>query len=174
MKEFSLRYLALGLSLLCAATAFATDDDEAPDAGRWRESDIQFPTAPVPDNLLPIYVSAATTNRYLVDRATLTVGEDGVVRYVLVVLAVEGGRSVTFEGMRCETRERRLYASGRQDGSWSKVRRDEWLRIQDATANRHYAALFLDYFCPGGVIVRNADEARRALAGGGHPDAKLW
>ncbi len=164
----------MGLCLFCSLSVHAADDEESAAAGKWREIEVQFPAAPAPENLLPIYVSASTTNRYLVDRSTLTVGEDGVVRYVLVVMAAEGGRNVSFEGMRCETRERRLYASGRQDGSWSKVRRDEWLRIQDATANRHYAALFLEYFCPGGVIVRNADEARRGLASGGPPDAKLW
>ena len=95
---------------------------------------------------------------------------DGVVRYVMVVLSPQGGRNVTYEGMRCESRERRGYASGRLDGSWSKARKNEWVRIQDAAANRQHAALFLEYFCPFGIIVRDADVARKALVQGIHPD----
>ena len=79
---------------------------------------------------------------------------------------------MTFEGMRCQTRERRIYASGRPDGSWSKARKNEWVRIQEQYANRHYATLFLDYFCPIGSIVQDAAEARNALKQGGHPDNK--
>jgi hypothetical protein len=94
------------------------------------------------------------------------------VRYVLLVLTPQGARNVTYEGMRCETRERRIYASGRQDGSWSKARNNEWVRIQDVYANRQHAALFLEYFCPIGNIVQDAAEARNALIHGVHPDNK--
>ncbi|MCL2345947.1 MAG: CNP1-like family protein, partial [Desulfobulbus sp.] len=74
-----------------------------------------------------------------------------------------GARNVTYEGMRCQTREWRVYASGRADGSWSKARRAEWLPIRDEAVNRYHAALFLDYFCVGGNIVDDADTARKAL-----------
>lgn len=118
------------------------------------------------------YASAATDNRFFVDASTLSVSADGVVRYVLVVVSPQGVRNVTFEGMRCETRERRIYASGRSDGSWSKARKNEWSRIEDAAANRHHAALFLEYFCPFGIVVKDAAEARNALLQGGHPDIR--
>ena len=74
--------------------------------------------------------------------------------------------------MRCETRERRIYASGRLDGTWSKARKNEWVRILDAWANRQHAALYLEYFCPIGTIVKDAAEARDALIKGVHPDNK--
>ena len=76
--------------------------------------------------------------------------------------------------MRCEAREYRIYASGRLDGSWSKARKNEWVRIQEAYANRQHAALFLDYFCPVGVIVHDAAEARSSLVRGGHHDIQRW
>lgn len=140
----------------------------------WQENEVRLPSAPRSEALLPFYVSASTENRFFVDASSLTVGDDGVLRFVLVVLGAEGARNVTFEGMRCEAKERRLYASGRTDGSWSKSRNNDWMRIRDAVANRHYATLYLDYFCPGGVIVRNAQEAVDALRRGGHPAAKNW
>ncbi|AXS79062.1 CNP1-like family protein [Dechloromonas sp. HYN0024] len=159
------------LSLLASASVMA-DFEEDYESKQWQEMEVQLPAAPRQESLLPFYVSAATENRFFVDGATISVGKDGVVRYVLVILAPEGGRNVTFEGMRCESRERRIYAAGRVDGSWSKARKNEWVRIQDAYANRHHAALFLDYFCPIGNIVQNAAEARNALKQGGHPDNK--
>jgi hypothetical protein len=129
----------------------------------WQESDVPLPAAPLANNMLPFYVSAATSNRFFVDPASLSVGSDGIVRYTLLVLTPEGGRNVGFEGMRCETKEWRIYASGRLDGSWSKSRSNQWSRIQDAASNRHHAALFLDYFCPEGVIARDVDEILSAL-----------
>jgi len=150
----------------------AAEDEE--ETKPWQEIKVQLPAAPRPDVLLPFYVSASTENRFFVDSSSLNVGEDGVVRFVLVVVGSEGARNVTFEGMRCEAKERRMYASGRVDGSWSRSRNNDWVRIRDAVANRHYATLYLDYFCPGGVIVRNAQEAVEALRRGGHPAAKNW
>ena len=169
------RSLALSLLTLVLTPSFAVADfEEDYESKQWQEVEVALPAAPKEASLQPFYVSAATSNRFFIDISTLSVGSDGVVRYVLLVLSPEGGRNVTFEGMRCESRERRIYASGRQDGSWSKARKNEWVRIQDAYANRHHAALFLDYFCPFGNIVRDAAEAKKALMLGGHPDNKRW
>ena len=158
-------------SLLVSAAVFA-DFEEDYENKQWQEIEVQLPAAPKQETLLPFYVSAATENRFFIDGATLSVGGDGVVRYVLLVLTPQGARNVTYEGMRCETRERRIYASGRLDGTWSKARKNEWVRILDAWANRQNAALYLEYFCPIGTIVKDAAEARDALIKGVHPDNK--
>lgn len=160
-----LRLLALSLMLLGHGASRA-DFEEDYEKKNWKEIEVQLPEAPSEGNLIPFYVSATTPNRFFIDGATLRVDSDGVVRYVMVVLSPSGARSVTFEGMRCEAKERRIYASGHSDGSWAKSRRNEWVRIQDATANRQHAALFIEYFCPGGVIVNSADQARAALRTG--------
>lgn len=156
--------------VLCFPAWAEDEGDEGPK--QWQEVDVEFPPVPVSGNLLPLYVSAATANKFYIDGVTLSVGVDGVIRYVMVVETPGGGRNVTFEGMRCEARARRIYASGRVDGSWSKARKSEWERIQDAYANRQHAALFLEYFCPFGNPVRSAAEARDALVRGGHPDIR--
>jgi hypothetical protein len=72
--------------------------------------------------------------------------------------------------MRCDTKERRVYAAGRLDGSWSQSRRDDWMPIRDAYANRQHAALYSDYFCPVSGAVKTASEAREALLRGGRND----
>lgn len=160
---------ALLAGLVMHADAAPPDEDEDGLAKTWQEIALEMPPPPQAGNLLPFYVSASTENRFFVDGSTLTVGADGVVRFVLVVQAAGGARNVSYEGMRCETRERRVYASGRPDGAWSRSRNEAWQRIRDVPSNRYHATLYFDYFCPGGNIVRDADEARDALRRGGHP-----
>lgn len=164
----------LCLFVVLASSPVLADDDDGEAVKLWQEVEFQFPASPRPENLQGFYVGAATENRFFIDVSSLSVGGDGVVRYTLVILSPEGARNVTFEGMRCETKERRVYASGRLDGSWSKSRVSQWSRIQEVYGNRHHAALFLEYFCPDGVIVNNAEQAREALRKGGHPSAKRW
>ncbi len=157
----------LGAFAICGH-AFADLEGDY-ESKQWQENEVQLPAAPKDETLQAFYVSAASDNQFLIDLATLIVGQDGVIRYVLLVLTPEGGRNVTFEGIRCETRAHRIYASGRRDGSWSRSRNNTWSRIQEAYANRQHAALFVDYFCPGGTIVQDAAEAKDALRRGGHP-----
>lgn len=129
----------------------------------WQEIAVQIPAAPKEENLLPFYVSAVTDHKFLVDLASISVGSDGVVRYTLVVLTSGGARNISFEGMRCETRESRVYAFGRANGTWSKSRSNEWAKVRQLDVNRHHAALFLDHFCPGGVIIHRREDALRSL-----------
>lgn len=163
--------LGLLLGFVLSAPAHADFDDDYENK-QWRELEVQLPPAPDEKTLIPLYVSAATDNRFFIDGASLSVGSDGVIRYVLLILSPQGGRNVTFEGMRCSSRERRIYASGRSDGSWSKSRNNEWVRIQEVYANRHHANLYLEYFCPIGNMVHSAEEAREALRRGGHQDVR--
>lgn len=162
--------LACVALVACVGVAFASDEEPLV----WREADVVFPVLPAPESMKPFFVSAAASNRFLLDPASLSVGGDGVVRYVLLVETPGGARNMTYEGMRCATREKRIYASARRDGSWSPSRNEAWEKIRDIAPNRQHAALFLDYFCPGGVIVRDPDEARDALSKGGHPSNKMW
>ncbi len=162
-----LRWVCGALLCLLLAPAWAEDDED--ELKPWQEQDAGLPAFPRGEDLLPFVVSAATSNRFFVDSRSLKVDGDGVVRYVLVIESASGVRNITFEGMRCETRERRLYASGRADGSWSLSRNRRWEPIRDAVANRHYAALFGEYFCPFGALVRNSSEALTALRRGVHP-----
>ena len=167
IRTFAVLCLAAGMG---AAGAASTDDDE--DAKPWQENVVQFPASVPHANWVPFYVSAATDNEFFVDVSTLSVDTDDVVRYVLKVVSSEGAASISYEGMRCDTRERKIYASGRRDGSWSKSRNSAWVSIRDAAANRHYAALFLDYFCPSGIIVRSSAEAVKALQNQGRVNVR--
>ncbi|HEY8607263.1 MAG TPA: CNP1-like family protein [Noviherbaspirillum sp.] len=128
------------------------DDEEKP----WQEIAVQLPQAPQQQNLAPLFVSAVATQKFEVDTSSITVGEDGVIRYVLVATSEGGARNVSFEGIRCATYERKLYAFGQPDGSWSRSRRDKWELITGNAVNRQHAALAKEYFCDLKTIAGNA------------------
>ena len=143
-------------------------EDEEP----WQEQkEVEPPAFPKQENLREYYVGPATTNNYFIDASTLSVGGDGIVRYVLVVLTSGGATNVSFEGINCKDLTWKHYATGRSDGTWVKSRaaRAEWRPIENKPVNRHHASLSRDLFCPAGNAIDTADEGRNALRLGKHP-----
>jgi hypothetical protein len=164
----------LGLVIACSsANVLSSGFDREYEEKQWEEIEAQLPPFPKPESLDSFFVSAITDNKFMVDRDSISIGADGVVRYTLVVLSSSGAKTVSYDGLRCSSAERRLYAFGRSDKTWSKARSNQWVRIQGSTLNGHHATLFSEYFCPDGNIVRDADEARMALRSGGHPSKVL-
>lgn len=129
----------------------------------WVEVAAQLPPYPKAENLIPFNVSSATNNRFFVDAASISVGGDKVVRYTVVVEAARGAKNVSFEGLRCESGERRLYAYGHPDGSWSKARNAGWEPIKFRSLLSYQKALFEDHFCPNGIRVKDGKEAVQNL-----------
>ena len=138
----------------------------------WEEQKAQMPPYPKSENLVRITVSAVTSFEFFVDTASVSVGKDGAVRYTLVARSPSGAMNVSFEGIRCDTRERKLYAFGSTGNSWIQARNADWVRIREVTANRQHAALADDYFCPGRIPVRTTEEALDAVKRGGHPASR--
>jgi hypothetical protein len=108
-----------------------------------------------------------------VDAASISVGEDGVVRYVLVARSAQGAESVSFEGIRCSTSEYRIYATGLADGRWAPTRASSWRPIAPRSVARWHNALSREFFCPSGRPIRNAAEGVLALRRGDHPSRAL-
>lgn len=140
-----------------------------PEETVWVEEESVFPAFPQTDNLREFYVSELTSHKFFVDASTLSVGKDGVVRYALVVRTGGGATNVSFEGIRCTTAEFKVYATGRQDGTWAKSRKSEWRLIENKLANRQHVSLFSDLFCPLGAPIKSPAEGREALRLGRHP-----
>src|SRR4029078_8987809 len=139
--------LVLFLTAHCAWAALATtwemdfDDEKKP----WKELEAQLPAYPKGD--LVLMDMGASPHKFYVDPASVSLGVDGVMRYTAVIKTAGGATNVTFEGMRCETRELKIYATGHRDGSWSRARLSQWERMLRHTKPYQYA-LFRDYFCP--------------------------
>jgi hypothetical protein len=125
----------------------------------WVEVAAQLPPTPKAENLIGFNVSSATRNQHFVDKDSISVGADNVVRYTVVIEAAGGARNVSFEGLRCESGERRLYAYGHPDGTWSRARNAGWENIKFRSLLSYQKALFEDHFCPNGIRVRDGKEA---------------
>ena len=148
---------AVFLSASTASHAQSRIFEDPDDADKvWSEIVILLPAAPATENLLQFYVSPTATQTFTVDAKSISVGADGVVRYTLLATSIGGAQSISYEGVRCDVRQRKLYAFGRPDGSWSRARRDQWEPIDGTSANRQQAVLAADYFCLGGTVAGKA------------------
>lgn len=124
---------------------FSEDFDDAEKT--WTELSLQLPAAPKTENLLPISIGPTATHKFAVDASSISIGADGVVRYTLVSTSPYGAQNITYEGIRCETAEQKLYAIGHSNGKWSRSRNDSWKRIDSTGLNPSQSALFTDYYC---------------------------
>jgi CNP1-like family len=139
-----------GLLALPAASQWKDwDYDLDQEKKSWSELQAQIPPYPKAENLLKFDAGANTANSYFVDAASVSVGDDGVVRYTLMVKTGGGATNVSFEGIRCESRELKVYAFGRAGGEWSRARDPAWRRIESREINNHHLTLHREHFCPG-------------------------
>ncbi len=148
---------------LAAHAAWIDFEGEFEQDKPWAEVSAQLPPYPKPENLVEFNVSSATRNRHFVDAESISVGADNVVRYTVVIEATGGAKNVSFEGLRCESGERRLYAYGHPDGTWSKARNAGWEGIKFRSLLSYHKALFEDHFCRDGIRVKDGKEAAQSL-----------
>lgn len=121
------------------------DEDKKP----WKEIEAKIPAYPKPESLFPFEAGGASPHRFFIDARSLSIGEDGVVRYTLVIKTAGGATNVSYEGIRCEERQQKYYALGRPDGSWARARNPQWRRIELQEINRHHNVLYQDFLCAG-------------------------
>lgn len=128
----------------------------------WTELGPDLPAPPDDKQLIEFYVSPVTSFHFALDRASISIGADGVVHYTLVATSSSGARNVRFEGLRCATNEFKVYAIARPDGTWERMRTAAWKRVTEAVANREEAALAKDTICDNGLPF-SADDIVRHL-----------
>ena len=160
--------LALCVFTLCfACSAAAQSNLPVPKAedDEWKELGTTPPAYPVAAALTR-FPTNWTTHEVLLDTATLNIAADSIVRYTLVIKSASGAANVTYEGLRCETGQRRIYAFGRRDGSWSVARNADWRAIEDTRINRHYFEFWRDLFCDGKATESRANILRHLPLGG--------
>jgi len=163
-----------GTSAVIAVTAIALvacqtpqwrPEDADSDAGRkaWNEIEARIPPYPRNENLVPFEAGGASPHRFYIDAPSLSIGEDGVVRYTLVVKTARGATHVTFEGIRCDGRRQKVYAVGGANGTWTPARNPQWRRIEHQDVNRHHGVLYQDFLCSGKAPVRSEREVLQRL-----------
>lgn len=132
----------------------------------WAEMQAQIPAYPRDDNLIPLDVGSVAPHRFFIDGNSVSTGSDGVVRYTLVIKTAGGATNVSFEGIRCESREQKYYAIGRSDKSWVRARNPRWRYIEFKEVNAHHFTLYGEFMCRGKFMVESAGQVVEALRRG--------
>jgi hypothetical protein len=175
MKSHLNRFLLLSSIAAMASAAYAQKkgvDYEYDNEKPWVEIQAQLPPYPQTENLLKFDAGPASDNSHYVDAPSISVGEDAVVRYTLVIKSPSGATNISYEGIRCQTAEKRIYAYGRNNNTWAPARISKWTDLESIAQNYPQRALYRYFFCPLGVdMIADADEAVRALKAGVHPRA---
>jgi hypothetical protein len=134
--------LAVLLAMGCTAAAaqlVPTDPD-------WKEAEAPRPGPVKTDGLIPIEVGR-TELRWGVDPASISIGGDGIVRYVVVASSASGALNAFQEGLRCTSSEVKVYARYSASG-WTQDPKAEW-RPLHGTSWRHSAEIAKAGACDG-------------------------
>lgn len=160
--------LAMIYGLLLFSCAGKPFKDEFESDKPWVEQLTQLPAYPDAKNLMAFDAGSATSNQYLVDTTSIKIGEDGVIRFSLVIKSSAGALNISYEGIRCATSERKVYALGRNDKTWAQPRVSEWQKLDFVRQFYAQRELAKNIFCPHRQIVSTPEEAIQALRTGMH------
>lgn len=112
----------------------------------FKEIEVGLPSYPEDSGLLEFQPRRNSANRFYIDRNSISIGADRVVRYGAVVKSPSGALSTSYEGMRCKTSEYKVYAFGIKSGEWTKARNAQWRKIARLSGDFRFS-LYKDYFC---------------------------
>jgi hypothetical protein len=120
----------------------------APADPDWKELEAPRPPPPQTANLIPVEIPG-TTLRYGIDPASVALGADGVVRYVVIASSNTGAVNALYEGIRCSTGEVRTYARHNPDSGWSPVSDLGWKPLHESRPSRHSLTIARNGACLG-------------------------
>lgn len=161
----SLPIAAAMTSLLCLSfgtQAQGRNDEEEV----WQENAAAPPTVFSTERLHAFEVSKGSALSYGIDPATLSVGSDKVVRYVLVARSQSGALNVLYQGIRCQTGEVKTYGRWDNRASWNTNPGDTWQALSFSGATRPAMLLARGGVCDGRTITGQPREILRTLSTG--------
>lgn len=101
--------------------------------------------------------------RYAVVPDTLQVGEDGLLRYVLVATSAGGGQNILFEALDCARSEHKTLARwSSYQRQWLVVKSPRWVNVDDARSAAS-AVLTQGVFCLDRNVLGPRDALLREL-----------
>jgi hypothetical protein len=148
---------------LLACAVFAAHAQLAPTNPDWTEAEAPPPAALKLDGLIPIDQPGSSL-RFGVAPASVTVGKDGIVRYVVVAKSTSGTVNAIYEGIRCSAGEFRVYARF-NSGSWSLNKDPLWRSLHDPQPSAHTLTIARTGACIGDGTNRSAEQIVRDLRG---------
>lgn len=176
MSKNVLRATILVLALAVLRTAVAAEDplvgdvyeqDGSPSgyfgAKEWEEQGIALPDYPDTGSRDMIEVSLSVHRfpfQLFIDPASVSIGEDRVVRYTAILKSRSGATNVFYEGLRCSTGQYRRYAYGSQN-EFRLSGNSRWKYIGNDGSDRYMKALSTDFICPPPSVGNDAALLKR-------------
>lgn len=90
-------------------------------------------------------------------------GHENAIRYTLKATSKQGAINISYEGIRCDKRQKIIYAIAREDGSWTRVRTPTWSAIQKVGNHLQHATLANDFFCNGNALSGTVESIRNRI-----------
>ena len=145
---------ALVCACLAGATSIALAQNWKDDGPAWQEAAPTTLPSFNPDRLVRFQLSAASELVYGIDPDTLTIGPDGVIRYVMVARSPSGALNALYDGLRCQTGEVKTYARWVPDdagrgGQWNTAGNAEWRSLFNQHGSRPALVLARSGLCDG-------------------------
>lgn len=84
-----------------------------------------------------------------------------MVRFAVRVQSPDGAETLTYDGLRCETREHKRYAIGAENKTWAPSRSSQWRRLESGQAVLRALEEF--YLCVDRSPVASVNEAIRRM-----------
>lgn len=134
-------------ALLAATAASAVLAQTAPSDPDWREAEAPPPPALQTGKLIPLDMPGSSL-RFGVDPDSVSIGSDGLVRYVVVASSASGAVNAIYEGIRCDNAHYRVYARHTPAGGWLRADTD-WRPMHDGAASRHTLVIARNGACLG-------------------------
>lgn len=113
----------------------------------WQELQAMLPAYPREENLLPVRMPVSYTLKIFLDEKSVSLAEDDIARFTLVVESSSGYRNIFYEGIRCETREYKTYAYGAPEGEFHLLKEPKWQKIPYYDINAYRYQLARNYVC---------------------------
>jgi hypothetical protein len=153
------------LAACLACSAALAQSGNGLDNLEWKE----LPTPPAPsfsiDRMVLLEMPPHVTLKVGIDPDTVLAGEDGVVRYAVVMVNATGSMNALYEGIRCASREVKTYARAGSSGNWNLVVEPQWKGLNDNMPSKHAMAFARQAACDAQIANSRAEILQRLKSG---------
>lgn len=151
---------AAAVLAICTGAAWGQLAPLDPD---WREAEAPPPPALRTTGLIELDMPRSTL-RFGVDPASISLGTDGVVRYVVVAQSDSGAVNAMYEGIHCRTSQVKVYARHNPGSGWVSTRDAAWAPMNiGISPTRHSLLIARNGACLGNSPNQSTERIVRDL-----------
>jgi len=155
---------ALGSNVLAQSYGTQLHQGSVAEPTKFEEIETPLPAGLDTSRVVPVSVRGSEL-RFGVVPDSVSIGKDGVTRYVVVATSASGTVNAMQEGIRCPQSEVKVYARYTSGGGWSATRSPAW---QPLSSQRHSQALAQAGMCDRlGTTARSVREILQDLSAPG-------